>query len=126
MWAAAPAATCSTTARVEPVGSSSTTITSYAPGSTSWAASDSRVTRRYSGRPRVGTTTDAACSAMGNIFPSMPEPTPVDLLVVSPGTTAGWRRVDRELTELLHDLGLSTATATTDFRIAGRLRRGVL
>jgi glycosyltransferase involved in cell wall biosynthesis len=56
----------------------------------------------------------------------MPEPTPVDVLLVSPGTTAGWRRVDRELAELLQELGLSTATATTDFRIAGRFRRGVL
>jgi glycosyltransferase involved in cell wall biosynthesis len=63
---------------------------------------------------------------MGNIFPSMPEPTPVDVLLVSPGTTAGWRRVDRELAELLRELGLSTAFASTDFRIAGRLRRGVL
>jgi hypothetical protein len=56
----------------------------------------------------------------------MPEPTPVDVLLVSPGTTAGWRRVDRELAELLQELGLTTATATTDFRIAGRLRRGVV
>jgi glycosyltransferase involved in cell wall biosynthesis len=63
---------------------------------------------------------------MGNIFPSMPERTPVDVLLVSPGTTAGWRRVDRELAELLHELGLSTAIASTDFRIAGRFRRGVL
>jgi glycosyltransferase involved in cell wall biosynthesis len=56
----------------------------------------------------------------------MPEMRPVDLLLVSPGTTAGWRRVDRELAELLEELGLSTATAATDFRIAGRFRRGVL
>jgi glycosyltransferase involved in cell wall biosynthesis len=56
----------------------------------------------------------------------MPEPTPVDVLLVSPGTTAGWRRVDRELAALLEELGLSTATAFTDFRIAGPLRRGVL
>jgi hypothetical protein len=63
---------------------------------------------------------------MRNIFPSMPERTPVDVLLVSPGTTAGWRRVDRELAELLQELGLSTATASTEFRIAGRFRRGVL
>jgi glycosyltransferase involved in cell wall biosynthesis len=56
----------------------------------------------------------------------MPEPTPVDILLVSPGTTAGWRRVDRELAELLEELGLSTALASTDFRIARHLRRGVL
>jgi glycosyltransferase involved in cell wall biosynthesis len=56
----------------------------------------------------------------------MPEPSPVDVLLVSPGTTAGWRRVDRELAELLRELGLTTATASTDFRIAGRFRRGML
>ena len=56
----------------------------------------------------------------------MPEPTPVDLLLVSPGTTAGWRRVDRELAELVAELGLSTATASTDFRVARWFRRGVV
>jgi glycosyltransferase involved in cell wall biosynthesis len=56
----------------------------------------------------------------------MPEPSPVDVLLVSPGTTAGWRRVDRELGELLRELGLETATASPDFRIVGRFRRGVL
>ena len=56
----------------------------------------------------------------------MPEPTPVDVLLVSPGTTAGWRRVDRELAGLLEELGLSTATASTSFRFAGPLRRGVV
>ena len=50
----------------------------------------------------------------------------MDVLLVSPGTTAGWRRVDRELAELLQELGYSTATASTDFRIAGRFRRGML
>src|SRR5215212_12281687 len=92
----------------------------------SWAARDSSVTRRYPGRPRVGTTTEALSSATGNIFPVMPERTPVDVLLVSPGTTAGWRRVDRELAELLQELGLTTAVASTDFRLVGRLRRGVL
>jgi glycosyltransferase involved in cell wall biosynthesis len=56
----------------------------------------------------------------------MPEPTPVDVLVVSPGTTAGWRRVDEEIADLLGEVGLSTASASTDFRIAGHLRRGVV
>jgi len=56
----------------------------------------------------------------------MPERSPVDVLLVLPGTTPGWRRVDRELTALLGELGLSTAIASTDFRTAGRFRRGVL
>jgi glycosyltransferase involved in cell wall biosynthesis len=56
----------------------------------------------------------------------MPERTPVDVLLVSPGTTAGWRRVDRELAELLQELGHTTAIASTNFRLVGRLRRGVL
>jgi glycosyltransferase involved in cell wall biosynthesis len=56
----------------------------------------------------------------------MPEPTPVDVLLVSPGTTAGWRRVDGELAALLRELGLTVAIASTDFRIARHLRRGVL
>jgi glycosyltransferase involved in cell wall biosynthesis len=56
----------------------------------------------------------------------MPEPSPVDVLLVSPGTTAGWRRVDRELAELLEELGLETAIASPDFRVVGRLRRGML
>lgn len=56
----------------------------------------------------------------------MPERSPVDVLLVLPGTTPGWRRVDRELTAVLQELGLSTAAASTDFRIAGRFRRGVL
>jgi glycosyltransferase involved in cell wall biosynthesis len=55
----------------------------------------------------------------------MPERSPVDVLMVLPGTTPGWRRVDRELTAVLNELGVSTATASTDFRIAGRFRRGV-
>lgn len=53
-------------------------------------------------------------------------PEPVDVLLVSPGTTAGWRRVDAELEALLRELGLTAATASTDFRIARHLRRGVL
>jgi glycosyltransferase involved in cell wall biosynthesis len=64
--------------------------------------------------------------AIANIFHTMPEPKPVDVLLVSPGTTAGWRRVDGELATLLGELGLAVATASTDFRIARHLRRGVL
>jgi glycosyltransferase involved in cell wall biosynthesis len=53
-------------------------------------------------------------------------PEPVDVLLVSPGTTAGWRRVDAELAALLRELGLTVATASTGFRVARHLRRGVL
>jgi len=47
----------------------------------------------------------------------------VDVLLVSPGTTAGWRRVDDGFAEVLRELGLTVAIATTDFRIARHLRR---
>jgi Glycosyl transferases group 1 len=48
------------------------------------------------------------------------------VLLVSPGTTAGWRTVDAGFAELLTELGLTVATATTDFRVARHLRRTVL
>ncbi len=47
----------------------------------------------------------------------------VDVLLVSPGTTAGWRRVDAHAAEMLRDLGLSVAVASTDFAVARHLRR---
>ena len=47
------------------------------------------------------------------------------MLVVSPGTTAGWRQVDAQLAALLRDLGLSVEVATSEFRIARHLRRTV-
>ncbi len=53
----------------------------------------------------------------------MAERSTVDVLLVSPGTTAGWRRVDADFAQLLRELGLSVATATTDFPIARHLRR---
>jgi glycosyltransferase involved in cell wall biosynthesis len=49
--------------------------------------------------------------------------TPVDVLLVSPRTTAGWRRVDEQTTAALRDLGLSVAVAKTEFPIARHLRR---
>src|SRR6266516_3705636 len=54
-------------------------------------------------------------------MPSRAEP--VDILLVSPGTTAGWRRVDVEFVELLRELGLSVSVATSDYRIVRHLRR---
>ena len=47
----------------------------------------------------------------------------VDVLLVSPGTTAGWRRLDAHATKALNDLGLSVALAQSDFRLARHLRR---
>jgi glycosyltransferase involved in cell wall biosynthesis len=49
----------------------------------------------------------------------------VDVLLVSPGTTAGWRRLDAHAAQALRDLGLSVAVASSDFRIARHLRRTV-
>ena len=49
--------------------------------------------------------------------------TTVDVLLVSPGTTAGWRRLDAHAAAALRDLGLSVAVATSEFRIARHLRR---
>jgi glycosyltransferase involved in cell wall biosynthesis len=49
----------------------------------------------------------------------------VDVLLVSPGTTAGWRRLDAHAAAALRDLGLSVAVAESDFRIARHLRRTV-
>ena len=49
--------------------------------------------------------------------------TTVDVLLVSPGTTAGWRRLDAHAAGALRDLGLSVAVASTDFRVARHLRR---
>jgi glycosyltransferase involved in cell wall biosynthesis len=48
---------------------------------------------------------------------------PVDVLLVSPGTTAGWRRADAEITRALESLDLSVATCTSDYRIARHFRR---
>jgi glycosyltransferase involved in cell wall biosynthesis len=47
----------------------------------------------------------------------------VDVLLVSPGTTAGWRRLDAHATKTLNDLGLSVAIAKSEFRLARHLRR---
>jgi glycosyltransferase involved in cell wall biosynthesis len=49
--------------------------------------------------------------------------TTVDVLLVSPGTTAGWRRLDAHAAAALRDLGLSVAVASTDFPLARHLRR---
>ena len=53
----------------------------------------------------------------------MAERSLIDVLLVSPGTTAGWRRVDADFAQLLRELGLTVATATTAFPIARQLRR---
>jgi glycosyltransferase involved in cell wall biosynthesis len=48
---------------------------------------------------------------------------PIDVLLVSPGTTAGWRRVDSDFASLLGELGLSVATATSNYAVVRHLRR---
>jgi glycosyltransferase involved in cell wall biosynthesis len=49
-----------------------------------------------------------------------------ELLLVQPGTTAGWRRGDRELVEALVRLGVRVETCTSEFRFARHLRRGMI
>jgi glycosyltransferase involved in cell wall biosynthesis len=49
--------------------------------------------------------------------------TTVDVLLVSPGTTAGWRRLDAHTATTLRELGLSVAVVSTDFPIVRHLRR---
>lgn len=51
---------------------------------------------------------------------------PVDMLLVSPATTAGWRRADGELTRALEGLGVSVASCTSDYRLVRHLRRTML
>lgn len=53
-------------------------------------------------------------------------PKPIDILMVSPGTTAGWRQADRGLAEALRSAGIEVAVADSEFRIARHLRRGML
>jgi glycosyl transferase family 1 len=50
-------------------------------------------------------------------------PEPVDVLLVSPGTTAGWRRADAELVRAFESLGVGVATCSSDYRITRHLRR---
>jgi glycosyltransferase involved in cell wall biosynthesis len=45
------------------------------------------------------------------------------VLLASPGTTAGWRRADAELAEVLRELGVSVSVARSDMRLARHFRR---
>jgi glycosyltransferase involved in cell wall biosynthesis len=47
----------------------------------------------------------------------------VDLLLVSPGTTEGWRRADAELADVLGELGVSVSVVRSDMRVARHFRR---
>jgi glycosyltransferase involved in cell wall biosynthesis len=47
----------------------------------------------------------------------------VDVLLVSPGTTEGWRRADAELADVLRELGVSVSIVRSDMRFARHLRR---
>lgn len=46
-----------------------------------------------------------------------------DVLLVSPGTTEGWRRADAELADALGELGVSVSLVRSDMRVARHLRR---
>ena len=50
----------------------------------------------------------------------------IDVLLISPGTTAGWRRADGELASAFEELGISVAKCSSDYRIVRHLRRSVL
>jgi len=47
----------------------------------------------------------------------------VDVLLVSPGTTLGWRRADAELTDVLEELGVTVSLVRSDMRLARHFRR---
>jgi glycosyltransferase involved in cell wall biosynthesis len=51
---------------------------------------------------------------------------PTDVLLVSPGTTAGWRRADAELADGFEQIGIHVATCSPSYRFARHFRRGVL
>jgi glycosyltransferase involved in cell wall biosynthesis len=56
----------------------------------------------------------------------VPDRNAIDVLLVSPGTTAGWRRADSELAAVLAELGVDAVSCTSDYGIARHLRRSVL
>ena len=45
------------------------------------------------------------------------------MLLVSPGTTLGWRRADAELVDVLEELGVSVSLVRSDMRVARHFRR---
>ena len=45
------------------------------------------------------------------------------MLLVSPGTTEGWRRADAELVGVLEELGVSVSVVRSDMRVARHFRR---
>ena len=46
-----------------------------------------------------------------------------DVLLVSPGTTEGWRRADSELADVLGELGVSVSIVRSEMRVARHFRR---
>ena len=46
-----------------------------------------------------------------------------DVLLVSPGTTEGWRRADSELADVLRDIGVSVSVVGSEMRFARHFRR---
>ncbi len=53
-------------------------------------------------------------------------PDSIDILLISPGTTAGWRDADAALAAAIERAGASVAVAKPTLRIARHARRGVL
>jgi glycosyltransferase involved in cell wall biosynthesis len=54
------------------------------------------------------------------------QPQQIDVLLVSPSTTAGWRRSDAEVVSALEELGASVARCSSDYRIVRHIRRTML
>jgi glycosyltransferase involved in cell wall biosynthesis len=54
------------------------------------------------------------------------QPQQIDVLLVSPSTTAGWRRSDAEVVSALEELGVSVARCSSDYRIVRHIRRTML
>jgi hypothetical protein len=55
---------------------------------------------------------------------SVPRVPRVDILLISLGTTLGWRQADRLFLEQLHRAGVRTEAVSVGFGLADRLRRG--
>ena len=53
----------------------------------------------------------------------MSQPQQIDVLLVSPSTTEGWRRSDAEVVSALEELGVSVARCSSDYALVRHIRR---